>query len=98
MHWLRYLKAFISAQCPYCLAFKARPLTHLDGALSNHGAVDLINNAIDLLHVETVRHELIARNDILLQHKFVSLVAPSYFVRFENSRLAKSKAGLGVHC
>jgi hypothetical protein len=91
MHWLRYLKAFVSAQCPYCLAFKGRLLTHLDGALSNHGAVDLINNAINFLHVEAVRHELIARNDILRQRKFVSFPVPRYFVRFETSPIRYGK-------
>jgi len=35
-------------------------LTNFHGTKGNHGAIDFINNTIDLLHVVAVRHELIA--------------------------------------
>lgn len=38
---------------------------NLDGALLNHGAVDLIGDAIDLLEVVGVRDDLVAGDDIL---------------------------------
>jgi hypothetical protein len=48
-------------------------LTDLDGTLSDHGAVNLVRNTVDLLHVEGVRHELIARDDVLESASRVSL-------------------------
>lgn len=40
-------------------------LTDIDGTKGNHGAIDFVDDTINLLHVVTVGHELIAGNDIL---------------------------------
>jgi hypothetical protein len=40
-------------------------LTDVDSTKGNHGAIDFVNDTIDLLHVVTVGHELISRNSIL---------------------------------
>ena len=49
-------------------------LTDINGALSNHGAIDFVNNGIDFLHVVTIGHELVAGNDILRLRKNVSIL------------------------
>jgi hypothetical protein len=46
----------------------------LDGALGDHSAVNLIDDAINLLRVERVRDDLVAGNDILVVDKKRGLV------------------------
>ena len=52
-------------------------LTDLDGALDNHGAVGLINDAIDLLKVVRVREDLVVRDNVLFRECGVSPQSPS---------------------
>lgn len=49
-------------------------LTDFHSTHSNHGAIDFVNNAIDLLHLVTIGQELVARNDILRPRKNVSIL------------------------
>jgi hypothetical protein len=45
----------------------APSLTDIDSTNGNHSAIDLVDNAIDLLHWVTVGHEFVTGNDILKQ-------------------------------
>jgi hypothetical protein len=44
-------------------------LTDTDSTLSDHGAVDLVDDAVDLGHVIGVRDDLIAGNNVLFTKK-----------------------------
>lgn len=53
--------------------------TDFDGALGDHGAVGLIDDAVDLLEVVRVRDDLVAADDVLVRSGAV--LAPSFELR-----------------
>ena len=46
--------------------------TDFDGAKSDHGTVDFVNNAIDFLEVVGIGNDLVTSDDILFSEKNVS--------------------------
>ena len=55
--------------------------TNLDGALNDHGAVGLVDNAVDLLEVVRVRDDLVTGDNVLAAELVLANLRPCATLR-----------------